>query len=239
VPGAAPLILVITAPDRCRATGIWSPERFSVSCYYQLQARSWLSSRLKAGTSDDFVQFLGGLGHLVQLSCNRVEIPGRRSTRAIQIIDADRTLKRLDGANRSYGLDPCRYALCAFRWDRPNLLRHRPSRSRFRNFPLPICGEHVDNDTHRDQSAPAGFISGFPVHTSGGLANSTDAEPPLWRIRELFICAKPLRHLASCQRERRNHQLIYEDPYDRSMERAQPERSPRSALVTLTFRPSS
>ena len=67
-------------------------------CYYQLQARSWLSSRLEAGTSDDFVQFLGGLGHLVQLSCNRVEIPGRRSTRAIQIIDADHVLERLDGA---------------------------------------------------------------------------------------------------------------------------------------------
>jgi hypothetical protein len=37
--------------------------------------------------SDDLVQFLGGLGHLAQLSCNRVEIPRRRSMRAIQIID--------------------------------------------------------------------------------------------------------------------------------------------------------
>jgi hypothetical protein len=46
-----------------------------VYCYYQLQARPWLSSRLEAGTSDDFVQFLGGLAHLVQLHGNRVEIP--------------------------------------------------------------------------------------------------------------------------------------------------------------------
>ena len=47
----------------------YQPKRFSVSCYYHLQARSWLSSRLKAGISDDFVPFLGGHGHLVQLSC--------------------------------------------------------------------------------------------------------------------------------------------------------------------------
>jgi hypothetical protein len=52
------------------------------------------------------LQFLGGLGHLVQLSCNRVEIAGRRSTRVIQIIDADQVLERLDGAKRSFCLDP-------------------------------------------------------------------------------------------------------------------------------------
>lgn len=54
-----------------------------------LQAQSRFSSRLEAGTSDDFAQFLGGLGHLVQLNWNRVEIPRRRSTRAMQIIDAN------------------------------------------------------------------------------------------------------------------------------------------------------
>jgi hypothetical protein len=46
-----------------------------VYCYHQLQARCWLSSGLEAGPSDDFVQFVGGLGHLL-LSCNRVEILG-------------------------------------------------------------------------------------------------------------------------------------------------------------------
>jgi hypothetical protein len=56
-----------------------------VYCFYQLPAHTWLSSRLEAGTSDDFVQFLGGLGHLAQLSGNRVKIPGRRSTRVMQL----------------------------------------------------------------------------------------------------------------------------------------------------------
>ena len=79
---------------------------FSVYSYCQLPTRACLSRRLEAGTSDDFVQFLGGLGHLVRLSCNRVEIPGRRSTRAIQIIDTDHVFERLDGAERSFCLDP-------------------------------------------------------------------------------------------------------------------------------------
>jgi hypothetical protein len=74
--------------------------------YDELQARFWLSNWLEAGTSDDFVQFLGGLGHFVQLNCNRVEIPGRRSRRTSQIIDTDHVLERLDGAERSFCLDP-------------------------------------------------------------------------------------------------------------------------------------
>jgi hypothetical protein len=100
------LILLITAPDHASRHRLKAPERSSVYCYYQLQARSWLSHRLKAGISDDFVQFLGGLGHLAQLSGNRVKIPGRRSTRAMQIIDADHVLERLDGSERSFCLDP-------------------------------------------------------------------------------------------------------------------------------------
>ena len=56
----------------------------------------------------------GGLGHLAQLSGNRVEIPRWRSTRATQIIDTDHVLKRLDGAERSFCLDPYPvHALCA------------------------------------------------------------------------------------------------------------------------------
>ena len=42
----------------------------------------------------------------MQLNCNRVEISGRRSTRAIQIIDADHILDRLDGAEGSFCVDP-------------------------------------------------------------------------------------------------------------------------------------
>jgi hypothetical protein len=60
----------------------------------QLQARCWLASRLEAGTSDDSFNSLGPW-YLVQLSCNpRFR---RRSTRAIQIIDADHVLERLLG----------------------------------------------------------------------------------------------------------------------------------------------
>src|SRR5687767_4419913 len=80
-------VLGCTAPTSCRP-------------------RCWRSCGLKAGTSDDFVQFLCGPGHLVQLSCNSVKIPGRRSTRAIQIIDADYVLERLDAAERPFCLDP-------------------------------------------------------------------------------------------------------------------------------------
>jgi hypothetical protein len=35
-----------------------------------------------------------------------VEIPRRRGTRVIQIIDADHKLERLDGTERSFCLDP-------------------------------------------------------------------------------------------------------------------------------------
>jgi len=38
-----------------------SPARFSMYCFYQLLVRSWLPRGLEAGTSDDFVQFLGGV----------------------------------------------------------------------------------------------------------------------------------------------------------------------------------
>ena len=103
---AAPYILVITAPDqdsRHWRKGAGSGSRVLL---LQLQARSWLSSRLEAGTSDDFVQFLGGLGHLVQLSGNSVKIPRSLSRRAIQVIDADHVLDRLDRAERSFCLDP-------------------------------------------------------------------------------------------------------------------------------------
>jgi hypothetical protein len=77
-----------------------------VYCFYQLQAHPWLSSRIEAGIPDDFVQFLGDPCHLAQLNCNRMQIPRRRSTRATQNIDADHVLKRLDGAEGSFCLDP-------------------------------------------------------------------------------------------------------------------------------------
>ncbi len=53
---------------------------------YQMQACSWLSSGLEAGTSDDFVQFLDVGWSSRAFSCDRVEVPGRCGTRAMQII---------------------------------------------------------------------------------------------------------------------------------------------------------
>jgi hypothetical protein len=87
---------VITAP--AQESRHWLKGAGAVLGVLLLPVRSRLSSRLEAGTSDHFVQFLGGLGHLVQLSGNRVEISGRRSTRAIQIIDVDHALDPIDGA---------------------------------------------------------------------------------------------------------------------------------------------
>jgi hypothetical protein len=43
---------------------------------------------------------------VISCSANRVEIPRRRGTRVIQIIDADHKLERLDGTERSFCLDP-------------------------------------------------------------------------------------------------------------------------------------
>jgi hypothetical protein len=96
LPGPAPYTLVITAP--AQESRHWLKGAGAVLGVLLLPVRSWLSSRLEADTSDHFVQFLGGLGHLVQLSGNRVEISGRRSTRAIQIIDVDHALDPIDGA---------------------------------------------------------------------------------------------------------------------------------------------
>jgi hypothetical protein len=76
-----------------------------------LQARSRPSCRLKAGISDDFVQFLGGVGHLAQLNCNRVEIPRLLRMRAMQIIDTDHVLEWLDQAEGSCCLVCSRDAL--------------------------------------------------------------------------------------------------------------------------------
>jgi hypothetical protein len=47
-----------------------SPARFSMYCFYQLLVRSWLPRGLEAGTSDDFVQFLGGVDCLCRF-CSR------------------------------------------------------------------------------------------------------------------------------------------------------------------------
>jgi hypothetical protein len=69
-------------------------KQFSV-CASDTCWRSGFSCRLEAGTPDDLVQFLRGLGHLVQLHCNCVEIPRRRRTRAIQINGADHVLELL------------------------------------------------------------------------------------------------------------------------------------------------
>ena len=60
---------------------------------YQMQACSWLSSGLEAGTSDDFVQFLDVLGHLVHSAATAWRFPGdaarepcRSSTLAATIV---------------------------------------------------------------------------------------------------------------------------------------------------------
>jgi hypothetical protein len=96
---------VITAPDK--ESHHWHKVAgAALGVQLLLVAGARLSSRLEAGTSDSFFQFLGRLSHLVQLSCNRVEIPRRRSTRAIQTIEADHVLERLDGAKRPFCLDP-------------------------------------------------------------------------------------------------------------------------------------
>ena len=47
-----------------------SPARFSMYCFYQLLVRSWLPRGLQAGTSADFVQFLGGVDCLCRF-CSR------------------------------------------------------------------------------------------------------------------------------------------------------------------------
>jgi len=54
---------------------------------------------------------LVALGPLAQLNGNRMEIPLRRSTRAIQIMDANHVLERLDEAEKSFCPIRTRYAL--------------------------------------------------------------------------------------------------------------------------------
>jgi hypothetical protein len=103
---AAPLILLITTPARNCVAVFGSPSGSLCTATKQLSARTRLSCWLEAGIAEDFVQLLGGLGHLAQLSGDRVEIPVLRSSQTIQIIDADHILDRLDKAERSFCLNP-------------------------------------------------------------------------------------------------------------------------------------
>jgi hypothetical protein len=110
-----------------------------------------VSSRLETGASDDFVQFLGGLGHLAQLSGNSVEIPGRRSTapRLTRRIESERLLRLLKILVRntaqlrrlSFGAGfPLGYL--------PRRRGHCSSCTRFESLPIPMVEDVVHRLAH-------------------------------------------------------------------------------------------